>query len=96
MQPLRTAPSGSTPIATTGSSPATQGHGWSAPRLDPASNRFSPFVRPSDAAVRKAAARELRKACVDIEFLYVVNHGISAAEKERPWAGLYATANSLK
>jgi hypothetical protein len=38
----------------------------------------SPFVTPSDAAARKAVARELRKACIDIGFFYAVGHGMSA------------------
>src|SRR5262245_49913079 len=41
---------------------------------------FSPFVRAGTEAERRAVAREIRKACVDIGFFYVVNHGISAAD----------------
>jgi isopenicillin N synthase-like dioxygenase len=41
---------------------------------------FSPFITSSSLAARQAVAREIRKACVDIGFFYVVNHGISAAD----------------
>jgi len=41
---------------------------------------FSPFVRASDTAARASVAREIRKACVDIGFFYIVGHGIDASD----------------
>src|SRR5262245_60682579 len=41
---------------------------------------LSAFVTPSSLGARQAVARQIRKACVDIGFFYIANHGISAAD----------------
>jgi isopenicillin N synthase-like dioxygenase len=41
---------------------------------------FSAFMRDSSLAERERVARDLRKACIDIGFFYLVGHGISQAE----------------
>jgi isopenicillin N synthase-like dioxygenase len=40
---------------------------------------FSPFLDNGSSAGRVAVARELRKACIDVGFFYLANHGISPA-----------------
>src|SRR5579871_4069599 len=41
---------------------------------------FEPFMRDAGSAVKQAVADELRKACIDIGFFYLVGHGIAQAE----------------
>jgi len=58
----------------------------------------SSFARANDEAGRAGAARELRKACIDIGFCYLKGHGIASADVDallgwgrrflghRPWS----------
>ena len=41
---------------------------------------FSPFVQGGSRAAREAVARQVRAACIDIGFFYMVGHGIDQAE----------------
>ncbi len=52
---------------------------------------FTPFVAPSTPGARKAVARDLRRACIDIGFFYLANHGVTAAEMDE----LHARALAL-